>query len=563
MALRGRAISSADVAPETPVLPAVVHQRVARNPALIFAAILAFVFALHIPLLRLPYFWDEAGYYVPTARDLLTSGSVIPYSTPSNAHPPLVMAYLALWWRIAGYAPLVTRTAMLVAAAFALTGFFRLAQRVTNTHVSWAATLCVAIYPVFFTQNSLAHVDLAAAGLTFFGLRAYIENKRLTAACWFSMAVLAKETAVIAPIALLCWEAMCLILAARLNSGFNCSFPRLSWKSALLAVPVLVLSCWYAYHYEKTGFVFGNHEFFRYNVEATLHPLRIALALLMRLWQLFGYLGLYLLTAAGLLALLLPPLSDGGGERSRIALTIQFALIAVILAYTVGLSVIGGAVLARYMLPVVPLVILMMISTLWRRVRLWREVVAIVAGGFLVALLANPPYGFSLEDNLAYRDYIRLHQAGENYLTARYPMARVLTAWPASDELTRPYLGYVTRPMQIVRIENFTLDEVISAAEARSSFDVALVFSTTYVPPHPFFEGWLRWQEWKTRFFGYHRDLPPAAVAEIIGGRVVFVEHRAAQWIAIIEIERAVNAKLDVDSGPQHNTNRATAMSRE
>ena len=24
-----------------------------------------------LPLLRLPYFWDEAGYYIPAARDLL------------------------------------------------------------------------------------------------------------------------------------------------------------------------------------------------------------------------------------------------------------------------------------------------------------------------------------------------------------------------------------------------------------------------------------------------------------------------------------------------------------
>ena len=59
---------------------------------MLFAVVLI---ALHAPLLRLPYFWDEAGYYIPAARDLF-SGSLIPYSTPSNAHPPLVMAWIAL-----------------------------------------------------------------------------------------------------------------------------------------------------------------------------------------------------------------------------------------------------------------------------------------------------------------------------------------------------------------------------------------------------------------------------------------------------------------------------------
>ena len=74
-------------------------------PALVFAVIFVFVFLLHVPLLRLPYFWDEAGYYVPAARDILLSGSLIPHSTVSNAHPPLVMAWLALWWKVVGYAP--------------------------------------------------------------------------------------------------------------------------------------------------------------------------------------------------------------------------------------------------------------------------------------------------------------------------------------------------------------------------------------------------------------------------------------------------------------------------
>ena len=70
---------------------------------LLFALFFAGLMLLHAPLLRLPYFWDEAGYYVPAARDLFLTGSLIPRSTPSNAHPPLVMAWLALAWHIFGY----------------------------------------------------------------------------------------------------------------------------------------------------------------------------------------------------------------------------------------------------------------------------------------------------------------------------------------------------------------------------------------------------------------------------------------------------------------------------
>ncbi|MGH9602681.1 MAG: glycosyltransferase, partial [Terriglobales bacterium] len=95
-----------------------------------FALIFIVLFLLHAPLLRLPYFWDEAGYFIPAARDLLLTGDPIPQSTLSNAHPPLVMVWLALWWKLGGYAPVVTRTAMLAMAAFALLGVYRLALQV-------------------------------------------------------------------------------------------------------------------------------------------------------------------------------------------------------------------------------------------------------------------------------------------------------------------------------------------------------------------------------------------------------------------------------------------------
>src|SRR5437764_2928536 len=111
------------------------RMRSSLHPALVFAAIFVVIFLLHAPLLRLPYIWDEAGYYVPATRDLLLTGSLIPHSTVSNAHPPLVMAWVALWWRTfgMGMGPMVTRTAMLVLASFSLMGVFRLAERVANT----------------------------------------------------------------------------------------------------------------------------------------------------------------------------------------------------------------------------------------------------------------------------------------------------------------------------------------------------------------------------------------------------------------------------------------------
>ena len=511
---------------------------------MIFLLLFVILLVSHAGLLRLPYFWDETGYYVPAARDLWLTGSLVPHSTPSNAHPPLVMAYLAGWWKIAGYSPFTTRTAMLGIAAFALLGIFRLARRVANLEVAIASTICTALYPVFFAQSSLAQVDLAVAGLTFWGLLAYVDARCVKMAIWFSLAVLAKETAILGPLALVGWELLRIVLKGKYPLiAFSSMNIRMNMrKYAFLLFPLLPLGAWYAYHYHKTGFIFGNAEFFRYNVQATVQPLRIFLAFLMRTWQTVGYMNLYLLTLAALFAMWRPAIHDEQRERPRIAFDVQFAFLAVALTYMLAMAIVGGAVLARYMLPVVPLVIIVCVSTLWRRVVRWRAVVAIVVVGFVVGLFVNPPYSFSLEDNLAYRDFIQLHEHGETFLQAHYPNARVLTAWPANDELTRPHFGYVKQPMQVVRIEDFTIDELMSAAEQHSRFDVAFVFSTKYQPPYGLLDNWRAWEKIKIRFFGYHRDVTPLLAARILGGRLVYTESRNGQWVGVIELQPVVEA---------------------
>lgn len=521
----------------------------------------------HLQLLRLPYFWDEAGYYIPAARDLYLTGALIPHSTLSNAHPPLVMSYLALAWKFFGYSPLVTRTAMLLVAAFALTAVFELARRVASTGVAIASAICVAAYPVFFAQASLAHLDMAAAALTIWGIIFYLERRFALAALWLSLAVMAKETAIIAPAALFLWSFfLAPFLSARgVLSTTRAPYPDSSSSGAgrvpcerttlvgmtnksgsnekkpalWLLFPVLPLAAWFAFHFVRTGHIFGNPEFFQYNVGATLHPGRILFAALRRGWQLVGYMNLFALTLAAALAMLFAPQPDASGERKRIAIPVQLAFGAVIAAYWLVMSVIGGAVLARYMLPAIPLVVIVCVSTLRRRVRGWPVLIALITAFFAAGLFVDPPYVFAPEDNLAYRDYVELHQQAAGFLQARYPHAGVLTAWPASDELRRPWLGYVRGPFRVVQIEDFTREELEATANnpalSAPAYDVALVFSTKYEPPRKL---WMPefWRRAQSRYFGYHADAQPFEAAQILGGHVVYEQRRTGQWVAVIEM---------------------------
>ncbi len=512
--------------------------------------------ALHWPLLRLPYFWDEAGYYIPAARDFFLHGDLVPVSTSSSAHPPLLMMYLALCWKLFGYSPLVTHTAMLLVAATALVQVYRIAERLANRAVAVASTLCFALYPVFFAQSALAHSDLPATALSLWGMRLYFEGpaKQWLCVLAFALATLAKEIAIITPLALITWELMSLAIGFRLARRLHADSRRASISIRLLAkseafvnacallLATIPLAFWFAYHYHHTGYILGNPEYFRYNVVGTMNPLRIVLAALQRIWQVLGYMNLWVLTILAGAAMLLAPRSDAGVSRKRIAIPLQLALGVVVLAHVIFHSVIGGAELARYMMPAIPAVIIIAVSTLWRRMSQWRWAVGFVCLTFVIGWFVNPPFRFSPEDNLAYSDFVRLHQKAANFIAARYPNSRVLTAWPASDELSHPDAGYVEKPIRVVRIENFSIEQ-ITLARQNQDYDAALIFSTKYEPPRQLFR-WEFWEKSNARFFDYHRDLSAEAVAQLLGGKVVMQERRKGQWVAVLEFPRIKDARM-------------------
>ncbi len=137
---------------------------------MIFPVVFMALYASHFTLLRLPYYWDEAGYYIPAAWDFFRTGSLIPITTPTNAHPPLPSIYLALWWKICGFYPEVTREAVLMVAALGLLAVWRLAMRLVGVvSVAFWTVLLTGLYPIWFAQSSLAHADIFAAACSLVG----------------------------------------------------------------------------------------------------------------------------------------------------------------------------------------------------------------------------------------------------------------------------------------------------------------------------------------------------------------------------------------------------------
>ena len=543
----------------------------------VLAAALVAVVAAHAALLRLPYYWDEAGYYVPAAWDFFRTGALIPYSTLANAHPPLLSVYLAAWWKVLGFAPWVTRTAMCALAAVALTAVWRLATIATGRPTVAAATvLLTAVYPVWFAQSSLAHADLAAAAGTLWALAFFLEEKMVLAAVCFSLAALTKETAVVTPLALALWEALPVRRtgesAKTWTWGIRGPWQKRMGRIAALVAPVVPLAAWYGYYWRKTGFLFGNPEYLRYNATATLTPLRVLLALGHRVMHVTLHMNLFVPVLAALGCLLLPPVAEAGpgaasaGQkegsenlsqlRARIRPELQAVFFVVIAANVVFFSVLGGALLTRYLLPLYPLVLLLCVNTFRRRLKEWTGLVALAGAAFVAGLFINPPYRFAPEDNLEYATVIRLQQAAVGELEARLPGTTVLTAWPATDELTKPELGYVKTAVPVVEIGNFSAEEIGKAMRLPENYGAVLVFSTKYDPPRLLMSLGRTNEQFDTRYFDFHRDLPPGLIARVLGGQVIWGEQKKGQWVALIRMKARsgpTEARMRVQGTASHD----------
>lgn len=498
--------------------------------------------ATHYALLALPYYWDEAGYYIPAALDFYRHGSLIPLSTAPNAHPPLPSLYLALWWKLLGFTPVVTRLSALAAAALALAAVWRLSMRLVYVvRVGLWTVALAAIYPVWFAQSSLVHADLFAAAGVLWGLAYGLPGRRVDvrwAALWFALAVLCKETAILAPLTL---------AAISFYEGWRApgAGRRRLWREALwLASSLPLLALWYGWHYYKTGFLFGNPEFLRYNAEATLAPARILVALLHRIFHLTAHMNLFVPVGMGLASLLLEPRPYANGHaRAELDRAPRRAILILLAVHAVAFSFLGGALLTRYLLPMYPLVLLLAVTALYRRVRYWQALTALTAAAFAVGILVDPPYRYAPEDNLAYARIVRLHQAGIAELGRRRAGATVLTAWPMTDELRRPELGYVNEPYEVAPIEDFSAEQIEHAAAAPERYSAALVFCTKFDPP-PISAGFHERNDLlDRRYFGMHSDLEPEAIARRLGGELLWRREDGGWWIALVGFNRQLETR--------------------
>jgi hypothetical protein len=420
------------------------------------------------------------------------------------------MAYLAAAWKIAGVSVLVTRVAMLHLASLGLYATFLLAIRLCRDvpgTPAFSVALLMLVTPLFYTQAMMAQLDMPAMTFTVISLLLFLDRRFAWCAVSCTVLVLMKETGAVAPALFGVW------LVAREKR----------WREALYFIaPFIALAAWLVLLKRSTGHWLGDTGFAHYNVTYSLEPVRVIFSFLRR--------GFYLFIAdfrwIGTIAILY------GLRKTRLFRTSDWLLLSLFFGgHVVLVSVLGGATLERYLLPVFPIVFIAVATGLAAMSRVWRASLLTLLGlGMFTGFYLNPPYPFPYENNLAMVDFVELQKATAEYLEKDHANSKIATAWPYTGALRSADLSFVRKPLNVVETHDFHMGNV-SAAMAASNADVLVVYSRTWEPPIvftiPFVEQFLR------RYYDWEPQITTFDIEQRFGLRSRFRFSQRGQWIQV------------------------------
>lgn len=479
-----------------------------------FALFFFIVFLTHASILDLPYFWDEMGQFVPAALDIFHDNAWVPRTTLPNVHPPGVMAYLAAIWSVTGYSVWVTRVAMLALAGIGVLATFSLAVHVCRSLEglpAFTAAFLLMCSPLFYSQSMMAQLDMPAMVFTMLALLLFLKERFALTALASTVLVLCKETSIVVPFVF----ALLLFYDRR-------------WRQAFyFLAPAIALAIWLGVLYRATGHIFGNAEFTHYNVGFQLHPVRLGLTLLRRIyyifvdnWHLIGTVAIWL-----------------AWKRTAIFRNRNWAILAIVAAaQTLVVTVFGGAALERYLMPVLPIFFIAAaaaFSTFPRR----RIAIIGMLFGLSSAVFLPSIFPYPYENNSEFVDFVELQKDAASYIEATYSASTVTSAWPFPDALRRPEFGYVTQPIKVQGIENFDPETVLAR---KGNIDVFVIYSRTWEP---------RWGvigvDWVKRFLAeyyfYKTQITSGQIQKELGLLPIARWERGGQWIEIYAPSRTPN----------------------
>lgn len=411
--------------------------------ALVEAAVALLAATIWVAIVRpgpldLPFFWDEADVYSPGARWVAEHGLDV---TPgvfdddySRGHPPLFYLLAGAAFLLFGATPTVGHLVVLPFTALALACTYLLGAWTFRREVGLAAAALLATTPLFLSIGNMLLPEMPLTALSALALVCLARGRLLPAVLLGVAMVWIKETGI--------------FTAAAIGVGVLAeqhARRKLDLRSiALATVPLWALGAFFVWQKLHAGyFVFPHH--------ANLFADRpMSAENLLTVWpSLLAWHGRWVLALGAAVALALG--ASRVDPRRRAVIAACLALVLFNAAFFTKMFW-----LERYALPAHPGLLVVLCGALFeglrrvprraRQTARWGLVGSVAFAGVLG--LTAPTARDAEEHGFAYADVIATHRAA---FAALGPTDQpVLTAWPMTVELERPWLGYVDAPRAVV-----------------------------------------------------------------------------------------------------------------
>lgn len=402
-------------------------------------AIAAIVLAAKFNTIALPFHWDELGAYIAPAHWLSEAGLLraLPGLHPPETffgHPFALYLSLAALFKTFGAYQITAHVFILAMAALGLWYTFLLGKLLHDRTVGAIAAIFLFFSPMYFAQAGIVTGDIAVTSLGAATVYYALRKNYLPYIVFATILLLTKESAM----AIVASVVAYLVITDASTRNIK-AFLR-------LAIPLVPFIIFFAAQKATTGMFLPN-PYFAYNSFA-----EFGIDDAVRNFKNVVYFAFYMQYRVVLFAIILLNFAVNGSRAFRREhLLFLFLFVSFIGAYTF-IYYIG-----RYILPVLPYFAIMAAAALVMLAR--TRALYIAATALIMALFISKIHGkheacLSCEVDLQYTDIVRVHKEASEFLEANYGGKRILTNWPLYHALTRPYLGYVESPLEVLLFES-------------------------------------------------------------------------------------------------------------
>lgn len=407
---------------------------------LIHVFLFLIIFISKANIINLPYHWDELGAYISPTHWLAEGNllRVLPGLHPPYTffgHPPALYLSLAVIYEIFGETIWISH---LFAIGFSFLGVsftYLLANHLFNNRmIAIFASLFLFFTPLYFAQSGMVLGDLPIAAFGVMTVYFMLKKQYIPYLLCSLYLMMTKESSMAIIVAILCY-----LYYEQKND-------RIVFKNIFkYSIPLFVLFAFFLLQKMTTGMMlanpyFNSHSFFKYpTFQTILHNLYNVLKIV------FQCQGRIFMTLLILLTLVI---------KKKTVWKREFTLFLFIFILFIGaFSLIYF--LPRYILPTLPY---FCIWGAYAVVELVKEVkLQLIIGAIVLIIFIGNFYGTgtvysSYDSDMQYVDMVVINKKTCKYIENKFSDKKVLSLWPLSVALSKPYLGYVSKPIKVVPI---------------------------------------------------------------------------------------------------------------